>query len=70
MEISDPKTWLLLTPILIIQLVLWIVCLTNLTKKKETKYANKPIWAAIILLFQIVGSIAYLIIESEKNDSD
>ena len=62
---------LLVIPIIIIQLILIIINLINIIKKDSTKYLTKPIWIIIILLLQIPGSLAYILIESgDHNASD
>ena len=66
----DRNTILLLIPILLIQLILMVINFVNLSKKKETKYLNKPIWVVIILLFSYIGNIGYILIEGGRDDSD
>jgi len=67
---TETQIILLLTPLILIQLILVIVCLVSVSKKEKTKYLNKLAWILIILFINLIGSIAYLLIESEKNDSD
>ena len=55
---------LLITPYIIIQIILMVINLINIRKKQETKYLNKPIWIGIILLFQVPGNLAYMLIEN------
>jgi len=60
----------MIIPLLLIWLILIIINLINISKKEKTKYLTKPIWIAIILVFSYIGNIAYLLLESDKNDSD
>ena len=55
---------LLITPYIIIQVILMVINLINIRKKTETKYLNKTIWVVIILLFQVPGNLAYMLIEN------
>ncbi|MDR2977810.1 MAG: PLDc N-terminal domain-containing protein [Streptococcaceae bacterium] len=66
----DPKVWLLLTPVMLIEIGLLIFCLVKLIRSKGTRYLNKGIWALIIIFVQLIGSILYLVLESGHNDSD
>ena len=60
--------FILLMPIILISLGLMIFNIINLLNKSETKYLNRNIWLIIILLGNLIGNIAFLAIESEKND--
>ena len=66
----DTTLLILILPIALIQIVLMIINLINLSKKRETKYLNKYAWLCIILFLGLIGNIVYLVIESEKHDSD
>ena len=66
----NTNTLLMIIPLLLIWLILIIINLINISKKEKTKYLTKPIWIAIILVFSYIGNIAYLLLESDKNDSD
>jgi len=66
----DPKIWLLLAPIIVIQYGLMIFCLIRLVRAHKLNYLNKPIWALIILLGQLIGSVLFLILESGQNEGD
>jgi len=61
---------LMTTPLIVLQLVLMVMNLVSWSRKKKTKYLNKTLWFAIILLGNLAGNIIYMVIESEKNDSD
>ena len=49
-------------PIIVIQLGLQIYALIDLIKKKKTKNLNPMAWGAIIVLGEIVGAAAYLMV--------
>ena len=66
----DTNIILLFIPIIIVQFILMIYCLINVINKSTTKYLNKPSWMCIILLINLFGPIAYLILEGGQNDSD
>lgn len=52
-------------PLIIIQLILMIFCLFKLSKD-TTKYLPKWIWVLIIILGELIGPIAYLLLGREK----
>ena len=55
----------LLIPIILIELVLLVIALTDLLRRDKTR-GPKWAWALAILLIQIFGSIAYLIFGREE----
>jgi hypothetical protein len=55
----------LLAPIIILEVVLAGFCLYKLTKDR-VKFLPKWAWALIIICFQIVGGIAFLLIGRER----
>ena len=66
----DKTTILLLTPIIIIQLILMIINLVNISKKNRTRYLSKIIWVFIVILTSYIGNICYLILESSEGEED
>lgn len=52
---------LLLLPIIFIQLVLQIVALVDLVKRKRVTGGNKWVWAVFIVLGNMLGAAAYLL---------
>ena len=52
----------LLIPLLIIQLALQIYCVIDILKREAFKYGNKLIWMIVVLAFNIMGPVIYLII--------
>ncbi|WP_174733029.1 PLDc N-terminal domain-containing protein [Mesobacillus harenae] len=61
MEILETVNWALILPILIIQLVLFVVALIDLVKIEKTN-GPKWLWAIIILFVNIIGPILYFVI--------
>jgi len=53
----------------LISLVLCIFCVINIiqTKEEDTRYLHKLVWLIFVLLFPLVGSIAWLAVGSPRN---
>jgi len=68
----DTQTMILLViPIIVIHVILVVINLLNIKKKTRTKFLTKSIWIIIIIFIQIIGSIAYMVIEGgHDHDSD
>ncbi|MGB3259282.1 PLD nuclease N-terminal domain-containing protein [Paenisporosarcina sp.] len=60
MEALQGMPWGIIAPIFIIQLILVIVALIDLTKIHQTN-GPKWVWALVIIFINIVGPIAYFI---------
>ena len=52
----------LLIPLLVVQLVLVVVCLLDLSRLAKVRGLPKWAWAIIILLGELVGPIVYLFV--------
>ena len=52
----------LLIPLIVIQLVLMIVCLIDLSKRAKVRGLPKWAWAIIIVLGELLGPIIYLFV--------
>ena len=52
----------LLIPLLVVQLVLVVVCLLDLSRRAKVRGLPKWAWAIIILLGELVGPIVYLFV--------
>ncbi len=50
-----------LIPLLVLQVVLLVVALVDLIRRERVRGGNKVIWIVIIVLFNIIGPIAYLL---------
>jgi uncharacterized membrane protein len=51
----------LLIPIFIIQVILWVVALVDLSKRKRVRGDNKIVWVLVIIFLEIIGPILYLL---------
>ena len=52
----------LLIPLVLIQLVLMIICLLDLSRREKVKGLPKWAWATIIVLGELIGPVIYLIV--------
>lgn len=52
-----------LIPLLILQLILMITALIMIFKQEHFKYLNKPAWALIVILFNLLGPVLYFVLE-------
>jgi DMSO reductase anchor subunit len=50
-----------LIPILLLQLILMVVCLVDLSRREKT-WGPKWLWVIVIIFGELVGPIVYLII--------
>lgn len=58
--------WLpLIVPIVLIQLILMIIALMDLIRRGRTK-GPKWVWALVIVFFNIIGPVVYLVIGREE----
>ncbi|MFC9651773.1 MULTISPECIES: PLD nuclease N-terminal domain-containing protein [unclassified Streptomyces] len=57
------RVLMILVP-LALSIYAFIDCIT--TDEKEIRYLPKPIWAILVLLFPLVGSISWLIVGRER----
>jgi len=56
----------LLAPVIVLQFALMIFCLVKL-KNDKVKYLPKWTWALIIIIFNFIGPILYLLIGRERD---
>lgn len=52
-----------LIPLIILQLLLMITALVMIVKQQHFKYLNKPAWAVIVILLNLIGPILYFVLE-------
>jgi hypothetical protein len=52
--------WSIILPLLLIELILMVIALVDLAKSEKTK-GSKLIWVIIIVLGNLLGSVAYFI---------
>ena len=66
MEILQGLNWGLLAPLFIIQLILLIVSLVDLSRIEKTN-GPKLLWVFVIVFVNIVGPILYFVIGRRNN---
>ncbi len=49
-------------PLVLVQLVLMVVCLLDLSRREKVKFLPKWAWGIIIVLGELLGPAVYLII--------
>ena len=65
----DIKFFAAVIPIVILNLVMIIWCISDLTKRKSFKLLDKRIWIVVILFIQLIGPLAYLLLgRGDDND--
>ena len=59
---SDLGTALLLAiPILVLEIILIVVSLVDLSKRNKVQFNNKVVWVIIIVFLNLIGPILYLV---------
>lgn len=66
MDFLEGISWGLIAPILIIQLILLIISLVDLSRIEKTN-GPKWLWVLIILFVNIIGPILYFILGRRSN---
>lgn len=61
MELLQSINWAIIAPIIVIQLILLIIAVIDLVRIEKTN-GPKWMWAIIILLGNLIGSILYFVI--------
>jgi hypothetical protein len=56
----------LILPLLIIEITLLIIALVDLFRREQVRHLPRWAWAVIIILLNIVGPIAYLLLGREE----
>lgn len=51
----------LLIPLVILQFTLMIIAIVDLAKREHVRFDSKVLWAVIIVLFNIIGPVVYLL---------
>ncbi len=55
----------LLLPLILLQLVLIIAALVDLSRREKVRWGNKWIWVLVILFINTIGPIIYFLIGRE-----
>lgn len=53
-------------PLVLLQLILMIIALLDLTRREKVKWLPKWLWAIIIILGEMVGPIVYFVLGREE----
>ncbi len=56
----------LIIPLVILQLILIVVALVDLSKREKVRWLPKWAWAIIIIVGELVGPIVYLVAGREE----
>lgn len=56
---------MMLLPLIIIQFTLMIIGVVSVIKKTNFNYLNKVSWLLLVMFIQIIGPIAYFIMERD-----
>ena len=57
---------LLLLPLIVVQVTLIGIALYDLAKRKRVKGGNKLLWVLVIVIFEFIGPLIYLILGREE----
>ena len=61
MDFLEGISWGVIAPIFIIQLLLLVIALIDLSKISQTNGGPKWVWALVIIFINILGPIVYFI---------
>ncbi|WP_238652772.1 MULTISPECIES: PLD nuclease N-terminal domain-containing protein [Paenibacillus] len=65
-ENVDSKFWLMLSPLIVLQLVLWIIAFVDIARRTRFRFGNKWIWSLIVIFGNILGPVAYFLLRGEE----
>lgn len=65
-NMSENQVWLLLIPLVLIQIGLMVFALVDLVRRPKVKGDNKWVWGVVIVVVGIIGSIIYLVLGREE----
>jgi hypothetical protein len=60
------EMWLLIAPLAILQLGLMIFALVDWARRPQTRYLDRRVWLAIIVILSIIGPVAYFFLGREE----
>lgn len=66
MEFLESVNWALLAPVLVIQVILFIIALVDLIRIEKTN-GPKWIWVLVIVFVNIIGPILYFVLGRRNN---
>jgi len=56
----------LIIPLVLLQLILMVVALLDLSKREKVRWLPKWLWAIIIIIGELIGPIVYLLAGREE----
>ena len=62
----DTNEWLLIIPLILVEIGLMAFALYDLVKRKRVKGGNKWVWGIIIVVVNLIGPILYFVIGREE----
>jgi hypothetical protein len=62
----DANPWLLIIPLILVEIGLMGFALYDLVKRKRVKGGNKWVWGVIIVVVNLIGPILYFVIGREE----
>ena len=60
------EMWLLIAPLAILQLGLMAFALADWVRRPHTRYLDRRVWLVIIVIFSIIGPVAYFFLGREE----
>ena len=62
----EANQWLLIIPLILVEIGLVAFALYDLVKRKRVKGGNKWVWGVIIVVVNLIGPILYFVIGREE----
>ena len=62
----EANQWLLIIPLILVEIGLMAFALYDLVKRKRVKGGNKWVWGVIIVVVNLIGPILYFVIGREE----
>ena len=59
-----------LIPLVIIEVALLAIALVDLIRRENVRGGNKAVWAVVIVIFNIIGPVVYLLFGRKENPVD
>jgi hypothetical protein len=60
------EMWLLIAPLVILQLGLMAFALADWVHRSRTRYLDRRVWLVIIVILSIIGPVAYFFLGREE----
>ena len=60
------EMWLLIAPLVILQLGLMAFALVDWVRRSRTRYLDRRVWLVIIVIFSLLGPMAYFFLGREE----